>query len=75
MIGAQEDILNFLKRKKNLFYRENISIKDIIKNRIEQYGTVEPYINEAKDPKDNWEQTETVNKEGKLWDFYNTYRN
>ena len=52
------------KKEEEAFYRENISIKDIIKNRIQEYGTVEPYLNEAKDSKDNNQQKEETFIEG-----------
>jgi twinkle protein len=36
-----------LKKEEEHFYRDNITVKDIIKERMEKYGTVEPYLLET----------------------------
>lgn len=49
-IGFDKDTKRYFelsKKEEESFYRENITMKDIIKNRIGEFGTTEPYMEEC----------------------------
>jgi twinkle protein len=53
-IGFDKDTKRYFelfKKEEESFYRENITMKDIIQNRISEFGTVEPYLEECMENK------------------------
>ena len=53
------------KKEEESFYRENIHIRDVIKNRMEEFGTVEPYLIETARETEIKQNYENLNPVGK----------